>query len=155
MRLKKMPAARKPAEMAALTRPARSHPRCMLMAALKNQAAAPTYQIQLKLRPTVFEMRPAGGTILPWIQGTAYSVQRSEKRAPGWRLVAGGWQENGCTSRMTHFCQNRAEMGHLGGSPTQADTGLAWATRLFPTPCTLFFRCATIPVSVGAGREMV
>jgi hypothetical protein len=34
---------------------------------LKNQAAAPTYQIQLKLRPTFFEMRPAGGTILPGI----------------------------------------------------------------------------------------
>ena len=69
IRLKKMPAATKTAAMAALMRPARSHPRCMLMAALKNQAAAPTYQIQLKLRPTVFEMRPGGGTILPGFYG--------------------------------------------------------------------------------------
>jgi hypothetical protein len=26
---------------------------------------------------------------------------------------------------------------------------------LFPTPYTLFFRCATIPVSVGAGEDWV
>ncbi len=26
---------------------------------------------------------------------------------------------------------------------------------LFPTPYTLFFRCATIPVSAGAGLDVV
>src|SRR5579875_387147 len=52
MRRKKMPAARKPAEIAALVRPRRRLPWCIARAALRNQTAAPRYQIQLKLRLT-------------------------------------------------------------------------------------------------------
>lgn len=51
-RRKKRPAAKNTAEMAALVRPIRRFPWCIERAALRNQTAAPRYQIQLKFRLT-------------------------------------------------------------------------------------------------------
>jgi hypothetical protein len=146
MRLKKMPAARKPAEMAALTRPARSHPRCMLMAALKNQAAAPTYQIQLKLRPTFFEMRPAGGTIL---LDTGYSDQRSAVRKAGTRLVAGSGWLAGKRMRFAHD-PHLPKPGRYG-----APRGFSAPWTLPPTPRSSAVLPSLFPwVRVRTGSEL-
>lgn len=60
MRRKKRPATRNPAAIAALVMPRCRLPWCMASAAFRNQTAAPTYQIQLKLRPTLVWDAPHG-----------------------------------------------------------------------------------------------
>ena len=150
--MKKMPATRKPAEMAALTRPARSHPRCMLMAALKNQAAAPTYQIQLKLRPTFLRCaRLAGRFSLAFIvircggrgQGAAIGDQRSEKRMR--------------SRAIPHLPKPGQKWGTPAAHPLKPTPGLNGppANSLPPTPCSSAVLPSLFPwVRVRTGSEL-